>query len=84
VLADEVLEESWKDGGDESEARELAAELDANHAPEPGALPNIGTCRRCGLLVAQDDQGTWSHRPSVGEIDAGHMWIDRHTSTPAG
>jgi hypothetical protein len=84
VLADEALEESWKDGGDESGARELAAELDADHTPEPGALPNIGTCRRCGLLIAQDNQGAWSHQPSVGEIEAGHMWIDRHRSTHEG
>jgi hypothetical protein len=60
------------------EAREIGHELDADHAAEPGGLMQIGTCRTCGLLIARSRRGTWSHRPSVGEIDAAQSWLLRH------
>ena len=68
------------EGGELAEARALAGELDLNHAPEPGDLQEIGTCRRCGLIIVLDKQGVWSHEPSVGEIDAGGAWINRNPS----
>ena len=81
VSADEALGHPWGDQGDElPEARVLAGELDLNHVPEPGCLQEIGTCRKCGLIIAQDKQGIWSHQPSVGELDAGEAWIDRNPS----
>ena len=61
-----------------AEARALAGELDLNHAPEPGALREIGVCRRCGMIVARDKQGRWSHQPSVGELEAGKAWMERN------
>lgn len=74
-----TLGRSGESKGDEvPEARTLAADLDRNHPPEPGGLKEIGTCRRCGLIIAQDDAGVWSHQPSVGEIDAGETWLDRN------
>lgn len=81
VSADEALGNRWECQGDElPEARSLAGRLDLNHAPEPGGLREIGTCRRCGLIIAKDKQGAWSHQPSVGEIDAGEAWISRNPS----
>ena len=72
---------SREDLGDElPEARALAAELDLNHPSDPGGLEEIGTCRTCGLIIAQGDEGVWTHRPSVGEIDAGEAWLDRNLS----
>jgi hypothetical protein len=75
---------SGERGGDQvdqsPEAQDLAGELDLNHAAEPGGLEEIGTCRRCGFIVAQDNQGRWRHQPSVGEIDAGEAWL---ASNPA-
>ena len=61
-----------------SGARDAARELDADHAPEPDGLADIGTCRICGLLIGRDHLGTWSHRPSVGEIDSAEAWLGRH------
>jgi len=72
---------SREDLGDElPEARALAAELDLNHPSDPGGLEEIGTCRTCGLIIAQGDEGVWTHQPSVGEIDAGEAWLDRNLS----
>jgi predicted dinucleotide-binding enzyme len=81
VSADQKPGYSWDGQGDQlAEARALAAELDHNHAPEPGGLQEIGTCRKCGLLIARDARGVWSHRPSIGGTDAGEAWIDRNPS----
>ena len=66
------------------EARALAVELDLNHSSDPGGLEEIGTCRTCGLIIAQDNDGAWSHQPSVGEIDAGETWLDRNPSNGTG
>ena len=80
-----TLEQSGEDEGDElPEARVLAGKLDLNHAPKPGGLKEIGTCRRCGLIIAKDKQGVWSHQPSAGEFDAGEAWIDRNPSNGVG
>jgi hypothetical protein len=65
------------------EAQALSDRLDANHPAEPGGLQGIGTCRICGMLIAKDERGVWLHRPSVGEIDAGEMWIHRNVTGPA-
>lgn len=74
-----TLEQSQEDEGDElPETRVLADENDRNHAPEPGGRQEIGTCRRCGLIIAQDQRVVSSHQPSVGEFDAGRAWIDRN------
>jgi hypothetical protein len=66
--------------GNLPEADALAVELDLNHVPQPGGLEEIGTCRRCGFIIAQGQQGVWRHQPSVGEIDAGEAWLDRNHS----
>jgi hypothetical protein len=70
---------SWK-GPDDGipEARGVAHELDANHAADPGHLREIGTCRECGFLIGLSEEGTWSHRPSVGEVGDAEDWLDRH------
>jgi hypothetical protein len=60
------------------QARILADELDLDHAPEPGGLEDIGTCRTCGFIIAEDEHGAWRHLASVGEIDAGQACLDRH------
>ena len=59
-------------------ARGVAQALDANHVSEPGDLQEIGTCRACGMLISRNEQGTWSHGASVGEIDAAEVWLNRH------
>jgi hypothetical protein len=81
MSTNETLGRSDEDRGDAlPEARALAAQLDTNHAAEPGGLQDIGTCRRCGMLIATDEQGVWRHRPSVGEIDAGELWINQNAN----
>ncbi len=83
VATDDQLERSWAGPDNElPEALDLAGDLDGDHAPEPGALQEIGTCRRCGLLIARNTQGVWSHRPSVGELDAGRTWLGRNEANP--
>lgn len=69
------------EGTGSPEGRDLAEALDANHAPEPGSLRELGTCRRCGLITARDKDEVWRHQPSVEEIDAGEVWLDRHPGT---
>jgi hypothetical protein len=71
-------------GNELSEARELAGRLDLDHAPDPGGLEEIGTCRTCGLLIARDGRGVWSHQPAVGEIDSAEAWLDHHPGAAAG
>ena len=83
ISAHEAFGQSREDQGEVSSgARDLARELDLDHAPEPGGLQQIGTCRRCGM-VAQDKDAMWVHQPSVGEIDAGEEWIDRNATVAA-
>jgi hypothetical protein len=60
------------------QARALAVEPDLNHAPEPGGLQEIGTCRACGFIIAEDEQGEWHHQPSVAVVDAGQTRLDRN------
>lgn len=81
VQGEFALGEFWASEADQvARARVLAGELDLNHAPEPGGLEDIGTCRRCGFIIAEDDQGVWHHWPSVGEIDDGQAWLDRNST----
>jgi predicted dinucleotide-binding enzyme len=83
MTTNETLGRSDEDRGDElPEARARSDELDANHAAEPGGLQGIGTCRTCGMMIAKDQRGVWRHQPSVGEINAGEMWIDRNATRP--
>ncbi len=63
-----------------AEGRELAVRLDSDHAALPGGLQRIGTCRACGLLIAQDEEHTWHHQPAIDEIDAAASWIERNTT----
>jgi predicted dinucleotide-binding enzyme len=85
MSTNETLGRADEDRGDElPEAQALSDRLDANHAAEPGGLQGIGTCRTCGMLIAKDQQGVWRHRPSVGEIEAGEMWIGRNATVRAG
>ena len=44
----------------------------------PGDLREIGTCRACGMLISRNEQGTWSHGASVGEMGAAEVWLGRH------
>lgn len=60
------------------EAEDIARDLDNNHPADPGELQDIGTCRTCGLLIVRNENGTWSHLPSVDEADQAGRWIDRH------
>jgi hypothetical protein len=81
----EGLGHFWSDERDELPgARVLAGALDLNHPSEPGGLQEIGTCRTCGLIIARDKQGIWSHQPSVEEFGAGQAWIDHHPGSGAG
>jgi hypothetical protein len=73
------MPDSWRRPGDDvSGAQQLAERLDRDHAAAPGDLQGIGTCRTCGLLIGRNGQGPWTHRPSVGEINAAEAWLDRH------
>ena len=63
-------------------ADNVAERLDAHHAPDPGDLQGIGACRVCGFIIGRGRDGTWSHRPSVSEVQPVDDWLERHPTSP--
>ncbi len=60
------------------EAVKLGIALDADHRADPGALRSIGTCRMCGILSYQANDGMWKHVPAIEECDEVDYWIRQH------
>jgi hypothetical protein len=60
------------------EAVKLGTALDADHRADPGALRSIGTCRMCGILSYQANDGTWKHVPAIEECHEVDTWIRQH------
>jgi hypothetical protein len=61
------------------EAVRLGTTLNADHRADPGALRSIGTCRICGILSYQTNDGSWRHVPAIEECDGVDRWIRQHT-----
>ncbi len=59
-------------------AVKLGVALNADHRADPGALRSIGTCRMCGILSYQANDGTWKHVPAIEECDEAETWIRQH------
>jgi hypothetical protein len=60
------------------EAVKVGMTLNADHRADPGSLRSIGTCRICGILSYQANDGTWKHVPAIEECEGADAWIRRH------
>jgi hypothetical protein len=65
------------------DAVRLGLSLDADHGPDPGALDSIGTCRICGILSYQANDGTWKHVPAIEECGKVDNWVRQHQQMAA-
>jgi hypothetical protein len=69
---------SGEEGTRALEAVRLGSTLDADHRADPGALRSIGTCRMCGILSYQANDGVWKHVPAIDECTEVENWIRQH------
>jgi hypothetical protein len=60
------------------EAVRLGTTLNADHCADPGALQSIGTCRMCGFLSYQANDGNWKHVPAIEEREDAEKWLRQH------
>jgi hypothetical protein len=60
------------------EAVKVGITLNADHRADPGPLRSIGTCRVCGILSYQANDGTWKHVPAIEECEGADAWIRQH------
>jgi hypothetical protein len=79
VQADQIPGASRVDIGTRAlTAVRLGSTLNADHSADPGALRSIGTCRICGFLSYQTNDGTWKHVPAVEECEDADQWLRQH------
>jgi hypothetical protein len=77
--ANDDLRDSRVEAGTKAlEAVKLGTALDEDHRADPGALRSIGTCRMCGILSYQANDGVWKHVPAIEECDEVDRWIRQH------